>query len=790
MSPPKNLPAHRRTPSLLSYPLPTSTPNLTSVPAQDDPLPSSSFFDLVIIGAGPAGLAVVTRILETRPAALYTEEEHHHLHWLRKKEGNAPKGTQRLGVLKTKASGRGAERVLVGRKDIGGDNDTTDETCGCPGEMKILVIDKVGKGWMAHWDRMFAALEIKREYLQRGRPRIYSASEGISLTMTTLYARPSDLRSPLFFHPCPADLDSLLAYAQRVGRTKSANATYITNAAVAAFAAAATTKKSASPLDSLCKHTGSRGRDRQIKRLGCCAGLDDTEQGDGNSSDKSSPRPAGSNSNEPDLIEIPGVVGAEQSKHKKRQRNTNGHGGPGRIIGATATAINERERKDYFTPSTRLFHDFISEDVVKRYGLERTEKDWPEAAKVLGQDDEDVEEATPMPATTTPAKTTSTTTTPLVVKGEVSSMQWRDELLVTGWDSPLEGFLIQTTDGAKVGAKAVVSAVGPAGQPSIPAALKAASAQESRPKKVSPRVARANAAAANGVAPQVAPTPAPTTPLHGPGWQHSASLSFLPFPRAHHHTTPTPNSTLLVIGGGLTSAQVCDVALRRNHFSRVVLIMRGHLKVKPFDVGLEWMGRYANLKKMQFWQEDDVPTRLGMLREARQGGSMTQPYAKLLRRYEDEGRLEVLTHSELATASYSEEEKMWDLEIKRTAPLDKRQRAKLAYEEAKRDAQKAAAEAESVGNEEEEGCDCKTGPTATGSGDDTTRITTRRLAATYIISASAFTPDFSSLPFMRDVARQHPVRQEGGLPVLTDDLQWGQLPLFVVGMYSGLQVSC
>ncbi|PWN26019.1 hypothetical protein BDZ90DRAFT_233616 [Jaminaea rosea] len=781
MAPPKNLPAHRRTPALFSYPVPPASLSSTRSPPartthdQEDPLPSSSFFDLVIIGAGPAALAVVTRILETRPAALYTEEEHHHLHWLRKKGGDdglSRRGPQRLGVIKTKASGRGAERVAAGRKMVGASGEG-DSTCACPGEMRILVIDKVGKGWMAHWDRMFAALEIKH------------------------------LRSPLFFHPCPADLDSLLAYAERVGRLKKANAAYSTapvDALKKAVAAAAnvaangsTASKKRSPASSTssnspppsstgtssCKHPNGRGRDRQVKRLGCCADLDgdgdEDQEGDG----AKTPTPRQHDlSGEPDLVEIPGVVGAEQSKHKKRQRN----GGAGRIIGLTSTAINERERKDYFTPSTRLFHDFISEDVVRRYGLNDS-REWPAAGKVLRVDGEDGEGGDAM---------ASAGTTPLVVKGEVASMQWRDELLVQGWDAPLEGFLLETGDGAKVGAKAVVSAVGPAGQPSIPAALKG---QTSAAKATKTAPAPRNSGQAAGIS---APSPPPVgaTPpgLYGPGWCHSAALATRPFPRPFTRD-PSGKKTLLIVGGGLTSAQVADVALKHGHFDRVVLIMRGHLKVKPFDVGLDWMGRYSNLRKMQFWQEEDIAARLAMLRGARQGGSMTQPYAKLMKKYEQEGKVELLTHTELSEAYYSEAGQMWDLQLKRSAPLDKRERARQAYEEAKRDAEEAAKKAleaaERLEEGEADGCDCEDGekeevkPTSALPPG----VTLRRLNASYIITASAFTPDYAQLPFMRSVAEQHPVRQEGGLPVLTEDLQYGRLPLFVVGMYCGLQIG-
>ena len=171
------LPIHRQTPSEFSH-----APPLESIP---QPLPSHkvsphAFFDLVIVGAGPAALAVVARILETRPAALYTEQEHHFLHWLNKSQRGPRQGDAHsagrsqhdLRLIRTKASGRGAERVIAGEKTRtfhGRDSDSTHAArqgspCPCPGEMRILVIDKVGQGWMAHWNNMFKALEIQREY--------------------------------------------------------------------------------------------------------------------------------------------------------------------------------------------------------------------------------------------------------------------------------------------------------------------------------------------------------------------------------------------------------------------------------------------------------------------------------------------------------------------------------------------------------------------------------------------------------------------------------------------------
>lgn len=705
------LPPHRQTPSLVSSPFhPAGLPK----PATIEQLPSNAFFDLVLIGAGPAALAVLSRILETRPAALYTEEEHRYLHWLRQKSGKTSSSVKQRGagtrhalrVIKTQASGRGAERVIVGEKSLSGDGggaSNPNEECECEGEMKILVIDRVGDGFMANWDRLFAALDIKH------------------------------LRSPLFFHPCPADLDSLLAFAQRSGRTKVADGNYVASPANAPGCAHS-------------GHTGktTRGRDRRVKRLGCCANLDE---------DDGSPSPSSALDEEPDLVEIPGVVGAERSKHKKCRQRID----PkkyGRIVGASGGAVNERERKDYFTPSTKLFKSFIREDLMTRYGIS-TQGAWPAAKEALQSLDDDQR---------------STTTT---VKGEVTSMHW-SQLHVQGWE-PAEGFYLETTDGARIGAKAVVSAVGPAGKPSIPPALLNSTQQlpSNKPEE----------AASESTKPP--PSLAPLGPqLSGPGWCHSAALARADacFPPRFLSTKSTfEPKTLVVVGGGLTSAQICDVALRKG-FTKVKLLLRGHMKVKPFDIGLDWMGRYSNLRKMQFWQEDDPATRLAMIKDARQGGSMTLPYAKLMKRYEELGALEILTHTEIGDAKWDQDAHKWSLRLDCKAPTDPRAEAKQAYEDARKVDDCDTDDVDGQDREEEQQ---PTAPASSGA----KQCISRDVEADYIVTASAFVPNFATLPFMEHVVSQYPVHHEGGFPLVTEDLQYGNLPLFVVGLYAGLQVS-
>ncbi|KAJ6141276.1 L-lysine 6-monooxygenase/L-ornithine 5-monooxygenase [Penicillium chermesinum] len=67
---------------------------------------------------------------------------------------------------------------------------------------------------------------------------------------------------------------------------------------------------------------------------------------------------------EDDLWEISGCVGKEMSKHKKKKRR---QGGKNQTIGGVE--IDERDRKDYFSPSTGLFADYCA-SITHRYGLD------------------------------------------------------------------------------------------------------------------------------------------------------------------------------------------------------------------------------------------------------------------------------------------------------------------------------------------------------------------------------------------------------------------------------------
>lgn len=139
-------------------------------PERDDSDTLPFIYDVIIVGAGPCGLATAARLREHTPSALFTDEEHHRYHWINRHAANASIKSSKTG--QTRSLGDKSRRKSSSKSS----------------EPSMLVLDSSGDEWMAKWKRLFSLLEI------------------------------SHLRSPMFFHPDPHDRDGLLAYAHAEGR--------------------------------------------------------------------------------------------------------------------------------------------------------------------------------------------------------------------------------------------------------------------------------------------------------------------------------------------------------------------------------------------------------------------------------------------------------------------------------------------------------------------------------------------------------------------------------------------
>lgn len=184
--------------------------------------------------------------------------------------------------------------------------------------------------------------------------------------------------------------------------------------------------------------------------------------------------------------------------------------------------IDERDRKDYYSPSTKLFADYC-DSIAERYGLDAPDQ----RGQILHTDVHDIKFG-PLPGSNT------------------------------------ELFTISTSRGV-FHSRAAVLAIGPGHIKNFPWNL---SAEE-------------KAAAC-----------------------HSADMDG-EFANAHvrEKIARGESTNVVVIGGGLSSAQIVDLVVRRG-VTKVWYIMRSDLKVKHFDVSLNWVGKFKNYDKAVFWSAD------------------------------------------------------------------------------------------------------------------------------------------------------------------------------------------
>lgn len=346
------------------------------------------------------------------------------------------------------------------------------------------------------------------------------------------------------------------------------------------------------------------------------------------------------NKREKELMEITNVVGKEFSKHQQKRIKQKLKLNDGIVD------INMRDWKDYYRPSTKLFHDYCAE-VVARYGLQNS-----------------------------------------IAQDEVVDIEHK--LIQSGEDSG-KGFVIRTMSGKVYGCKFAVVASGHRGKINYPPSI----------------------------------CPNPQFP-HGSCHTTHLFSNQVKFLDLQYFANPK-RKNVVIIGGGLTSAQLAHVACHDPTVDTVYLIFRSGIKIKHFDFHLDWVAKYKNVKKSSFYNLDTNELKYEMMNDAREGGSINPEYYKNIKQHVKNGRLKWLTETQVVEQEW--EEDTWRLLLK-----NKLGKATSLYK------------------------------------------------IDYVYYATGIQADIESLPFMRTMFNQNPIDVCNGYPSLTDNLQWNkEIPLYMVG---------
>jgi lysine/ornithine N-monooxygenase len=224
----------------------------------------------------------------------------------------------------------------------------------------------------------------------------------------------------------------------------------------------------------------------------------------------------------------------------------------------------------------------------------------------------------------------------------------------------------------------------------------------------------------------------PSMPEKLPQTCHSMHIAEFPDPVVKARIAAKRTTNVLVVGGGLTSAQLTDLAIRKG-VTKVWHIMRGPLRIKHFDVGLEWMGKFKNAKQAQFYYADSDDERIEMIKEARGGGSITPVFHKRLKKHLLTKKLELFTETSLVDAQFDAEKGTWSVQT--NPPID-------------------------------------------------------MPAMDYMYFATGIQTDFSSLPYLQKILEKYPIEGRGGFPCINNDLMWNDdVPLFMMGRLAALRLG-
>jgi len=131
---------------------------------------------------------------------------------------------------------------------------------------------------------------------------------------------------------------------------------------------------------------------------------------------------------------------------------------------------------------------------------------------------------------------------------------------------------------------------------------------------------------------------------------------------------------------------------------------------------------------------DAVLERFEMITQARNGGSITPRYRKILDAHVASGKISLHTHTSLESVSWDSPSKTWT--------------------------------------------------------SITTVPPTTLPTIDHIIFATGIQSNIHTIPFLQSLQQQHPIQTIGGLPCLNEDLMWNDdVPLFVAGRLAGLRLG-
>ncbi|CAI5757361.1 unnamed protein product [Candida verbasci] len=354
------------------------------------------------------------------------------------------------------------------------------------------------------------------------------------------------------------------------------------------------------------------------------------------------------NNRQNELMEITNVVGKEFSKHQQKRikrKKSN------RIDDKTHDAngivdINMRDWRDYYRPSTKLFHDY-NEEIVTRYNLQNC-----------------------------------------VRQDEVSYIEYK--LLQSG-ENIGKGLVITTKSGKQYGCKIGIVSTGHFGDINYP---------------IKPFNNTKNTCH--------------TTHLF------QNKVKFLD----DHYFKNRKSKNIVIVGGGLTSAQLAHVACQDPTVKSVTLLFRSPIKIKHFDFHLDWVTKYKNVKKSAFYIKDTDEERYEMLINAREGGSINPEYYKKLNKHVKSGKLKWLTSTSIVEQAFDE-----------------------TYE------------------------------LALNSGDKLSNVD-------FIYFATGIRANVNSLKFLQPILNEQKIDIVEGYPCLTDNLQWNEeVPLFMTGKNASLKIG-